>query len=135
MIEHSEDPGRIARVAFTYAHIPIIAGIVVSAVAAELMIAHPRGHTGWGVAASILGGPALFLRRQPLVQGADRALAAAVAPGRASGFSPPRSSLVPWLSPLALGALALAHPGRWWRSGSAFRSAPACARRPAGTGR
>ncbi len=60
-IEHSEDPGRIARVAFTYAHLPIIAGIVVSAVAAELIIAHPLGHTGWGVAASILGGPALFL--------------------------------------------------------------------------
>ena len=60
-IEHSEDPGRIARVAFTYAHLPIIAGIVVSAVAAELIIAHPLGHTGWGAAASILGGPALFL--------------------------------------------------------------------------
>ena len=60
-IEHSDDPGRVARVAFTYAHIPIVAGIVVSAVAAELMIAHPSGHTGWGVAASILGGPALFL--------------------------------------------------------------------------
>ena len=61
VIEHSDDPGRIARVAFTYAHIPIIAGIVVSAVAAELVIAHPDGHAGWGVAASILGGPALFL--------------------------------------------------------------------------
>ena len=44
VIEHSDDPGRVARIAFTYAHIPIVAGIVVSAVAAELMIAHPSGH-------------------------------------------------------------------------------------------
>ena len=61
MIEHAEDPGRVARIAFTYAHIPIVAGIVVSAVAAELVIAHPTGRVGWGEAASILGGPALFL--------------------------------------------------------------------------
>ena len=61
LIEHSDDPGRVARIAFTYAHIPIVAGIVVSAVAAELMIGHPGGHVGWGAAASILGGPALFL--------------------------------------------------------------------------
>ena len=47
-IEHSDDPGRMARIAFTYAHIPIIAGIVVSAVAAELVIAHPDGHAGVG---------------------------------------------------------------------------------------
>jgi len=39
----------------------IVAGIVVTAVAAELMIGHPGGHVGWGAAASILGGPALFL--------------------------------------------------------------------------
>ncbi|MFO1106516.1 MAG: low temperature requirement protein A [Amaricoccus sp.] len=60
-IEASEDPGQIARVAFTYAHIPIIAGIVLTAVAAELVIAHPGGHTGPGAAAAILGGPGLFL--------------------------------------------------------------------------
>ncbi len=61
LIEHSDDPGRVARIAFTYAHIPIVAGIVLSAVAAELVIAHPAGHTGTGEAAAILGGPALFL--------------------------------------------------------------------------
>jgi low temperature requirement protein LtrA len=60
-IEHASDPGRMARVAFTYAHIPIIAGIVVSAVAAELVIAHPEDLTGVGATASVLGGPALFL--------------------------------------------------------------------------
>ena len=60
-IEHSSDPGRMARIAFTYAHIPIIAGIVVSAVAAELVIAHPEDRAGVGATASVLGGPALFL--------------------------------------------------------------------------
>jgi low temperature requirement protein LtrA len=106
VIEHSDDPGRVARIAFTYAHIPIVAGIVVSAVAAELMIAHPAGHTGWGVAASILGGPALFLagihwfksltaRLPPLSHMVGLGLFALAA------------LLVPWLSPLGLGTLAL----------------------------
>ena len=61
VIEHSDDPGRIGRIAFTYAHIPIIAGIVLSAVAAELVLAHPSGHASAGEAASIVGGVALFL--------------------------------------------------------------------------
>ena len=106
-IEHSEDPGRIARVAFTYAHLPIIAGIVVSAVAAELIIAHPLGHTGWGVAASILGGPALFLVGNHWF----KALTARWPPlSHLVGIGVFALSLVivPWLSPLGLGGLALA---------------------------
>ena len=42
---HSADPGRLARVAFTYAHLPMVAGIIISAAADEMMIAHPFGHT------------------------------------------------------------------------------------------
>lgn len=61
VIEHDEDPGRVARLAFTYAHIPIIAGIVLSAVASELIIAEPVHHVTAGEAAAIVGGPALFL--------------------------------------------------------------------------
>lgn len=61
LIEHQADPGRIARLAFTYAHIPIIAGIVLSAVASELIIAHPTHHATLAEAAAIVGGPALFL--------------------------------------------------------------------------
>lgn len=60
-IEHSDDPGRLARLAFTYAHIPIVAGVVLSAVGAERAIAHP-GHPGsWAEAASVMGGVMLFL--------------------------------------------------------------------------
>ena len=57
----SEDPGRIARSAYTYFHLPMIAGIIAVAAADELTVAHPVEH---GTAASValtLGGTALFL--------------------------------------------------------------------------
>jgi low temperature requirement protein LtrA len=57
----SARPGELARAAYTYAHIPLVAGIVVTAVADELVLAHPGGHTSLAAAAVILGGPALFL--------------------------------------------------------------------------
>ena len=60
-IASSDDPGRIARLAFTYAHIPIVAGIVLAAVGAERAIAHPHAAGSWVEAASIVGGTALFL--------------------------------------------------------------------------
>ena len=40
---HTGDPGRTARSAYTYVHIVIVAGIVVCAVADELVLMHP-GH-------------------------------------------------------------------------------------------
>lgn len=60
-IEHSDDPGRLARLAFTYAHIPIVAGIVLTAVGAERSIAHPMDPATLAEAASVLGGVMLFL--------------------------------------------------------------------------
>ncbi|HTU64383.1 MAG TPA: low temperature requirement protein A [Steroidobacteraceae bacterium] len=60
-IAHSDDPGRMARAVYTYFHIPIIAGIVVCAVADELTIAHPDGHVGLADAFVLLGGPVLYL--------------------------------------------------------------------------
>lgn len=60
-ISASSDPGRIARVAYTYAHIPLVAGIIVTAAADELVLAHPLGHAGSQAIWLILGGPALFL--------------------------------------------------------------------------
>jgi low temperature requirement protein LtrA len=96
----------VARIAFTYAHIPIVAGIVISAVAAELMIAHPSGHITPGVAASILGGPALFLAGNLWFKG----LTARVPPvSHVVGLCLFAASalLVPWMSPLVLGTLAL----------------------------
>lgn len=60
-IAHSADPGRIARSAYTYTHLLLVAGIIVSAVGDELLLAHPAGHSDAAVAAVMLGGPALFL--------------------------------------------------------------------------
>jgi len=58
--EHAADRGRVARLAYTYLHIPIIAGIIVCAVADELVLAHPGHATNAGIVA-MLGGPLLYL--------------------------------------------------------------------------
>jgi low temperature requirement protein LtrA len=68
-IARSDNPGRLGRLAYTYFHLPIVAGIVVSAVADELVLAHATGHTELAVALSLLGGPALFLIGNLLFKG------------------------------------------------------------------
>jgi low temperature requirement protein LtrA len=60
-ISHSEETGRLARLAYTYLHLPIVAGIVVSAVGDELLLAHPEGHSDMKAVLSMIGGPLLFL--------------------------------------------------------------------------
>jgi low temperature requirement protein LtrA len=55
------DPGRFARDAYTYGHLPIIAGIIATAVGVDLLIEEPaRALHGVGLA-MVLGGPALYL--------------------------------------------------------------------------
>ena len=44
-ISRSSEPGRLARLAYTYLHMPIVAGIIVTAVADELVLKHPGGHS------------------------------------------------------------------------------------------
>jgi low temperature requirement protein LtrA len=64
LIATSDDPGALARSGYTYLHILIVAGIIVAAVADELVLHHPGGHdghTGMATAMAILGGPALYL--------------------------------------------------------------------------
>lgn len=61
VIERSKDPGRIARRAYTYAPLLLVAGIIVTAVGDELSIAHPSGHMDFRIAAVLIGGPFLFL--------------------------------------------------------------------------
>ena len=58
VISLSRDPGRLARSAYTYMHVPIVAGIVVAAVADELVLAHPGGDTNGFALPTIVGGPA-----------------------------------------------------------------------------
>lgn len=61
VIETAEDPGRLARQAYTYAPILLIAGIVVSAVGDEMALSHPSGHMEMPTILVLVGGPALFL--------------------------------------------------------------------------
>ena len=57
----SSEPGRLARLAYTYLHMPIVAGIIVAAVADELVLKHPGGHSDLKTVISAIGGPLLFL--------------------------------------------------------------------------
>jgi low temperature requirement protein LtrA len=61
IISETDDPGRIGRSAYTYFHLPMVAGIIVCAVADELTIAHPEAPGSAALTAATLGGPALFL--------------------------------------------------------------------------
>jgi low temperature requirement protein LtrA len=60
-LAQDKDPGRMARLAYTYFHIPIVAGIIVTAASDEMAVAHPAGHAGGPEIAALLGGPALYL--------------------------------------------------------------------------
>jgi low temperature requirement protein LtrA len=101
---HSDDPGRLGRL-YTYIHLLLVAGIIVSAAADELVLAHPEGHTDVKTAATVIGGPALFLvgnllfkrtqiRRTGLSHMVGLGLLAALIP------------LTPFAPPLVLAALA-----------------------------
>jgi low temperature requirement protein LtrA len=61
MISHADNAGLIARNAYTYLHMPIVAGVVVTAVADEMILAHPLGHSDLALMLAVCGGPALFL--------------------------------------------------------------------------
>ncbi|MGZ8324877.1 MAG: low temperature requirement protein A [Rhodoplanes sp.] len=50
-----------SRASAIHLHLLIIAGIIVGAVADELVLAHPAGHVDGKTALAILGGPALFV--------------------------------------------------------------------------
>jgi low temperature requirement protein LtrA len=61
LISKSSEPGRLARLAYTYLHMPIVGGIILSAVADELVLTHPADHSDLKTVVSAIGGPLLFL--------------------------------------------------------------------------
>ena len=61
LISKSSESGRLARLAYTYLHLPIVAGIIVSAVADELVLKHPDGASDLKTISTAIGGPSLFL--------------------------------------------------------------------------
>ncbi len=57
----SEDPGRIARLVYTYIHLAIVGGVIISAASDEIVLARPLERASLGAAAATVGGAALFL--------------------------------------------------------------------------
>ena len=92
VIERSADPGRLGRSAYTYLHLPMVAGIIVAAVGDELSIAHPGGPMTAPTAATLLGGPALFLLGHLLFK---RAVFGTPSPSRLAALAAPRGARPP----------------------------------------
>lgn len=61
LISKTADSGRLARLAYTYLHMPIVAGIILTAVADELVLKHPSAHSDLRTIVSTIGGPLVFL--------------------------------------------------------------------------
>jgi low temperature requirement protein LtrA len=61
LISKSGESGRLARSAYTYLHMPIVGGIILSAVADELVLTHPTAPSDLRIVLSTVGGPLLFL--------------------------------------------------------------------------
>jgi low temperature requirement protein LtrA len=100
-MSESDDPGRLARDAYTYLHLPIVAGIIGTAVGDDLLIAEPhRALHGVGLAV-VVGGPALYLLGENLFR---RRMTATVNPKRflAAGALIVLALLGPHVSALAL---------------------------------
>ncbi|RYF74248.1 MAG: low temperature requirement protein A [Comamonadaceae bacterium] len=60
VIEHSADPGRLGAY-FHYLHVILIAGVIVCAVADDLVVAHPLDPVKLKYAAVVVGGPLIYL--------------------------------------------------------------------------
>jgi low temperature requirement protein LtrA len=61
VLTSTEDPGRLGRSAYTYFHLPMVAGIIAVAAADELTVAHPGEPGTLDSIALTLGGTALFV--------------------------------------------------------------------------
>jgi low temperature requirement protein LtrA len=65
-LELSEDRTRMARDAYTYLHVLLIAGVIVAAVGDEIAITTPTARLGAAQLAAVVAGPALYLFAQSL---------------------------------------------------------------------
>jgi low temperature requirement protein LtrA len=59
--EETSAPATVAHGLFTYGHLPIVAGIILTAVGEDFSLSHPDEQSSIKNALAILGGPALFL--------------------------------------------------------------------------
>lgn len=59
--EETAEPQVIAQQLFTYGHLPIVAGIILTAVGEDFSLSHPEETGSYSHALALLGGPILFL--------------------------------------------------------------------------
>ncbi len=106
----ASEQGRLGRSAYTYFHLPIVAGVIVAAVGDELTIDHPTGHANGPIVATVLGGPVLFLAGHLLYKRAifNHLSISRVVAGALLGVLAAVSSAGVRIPPLALSALATA---------------------------
>ncbi len=60
-IEATRETGRLARNAYTYLHMPIVAGVIVAAVTDEIALQHPTDPQAVSFLLAAYGGPGMFL--------------------------------------------------------------------------
>jgi low temperature requirement protein LtrA len=119
VIAGSSDPGRLARLAYTYIHLLLVAGIIVSAVADEFVLAHPSGHSEPRTVVAVLGSTALFIAGVWLFRWATVARSSLSLPAGLLALGPLAlwgSHLAPWLLMTATAAI-LCGAAAWeaWR--------------------
>lgn len=61
LMEQTDDAGVLARNAYTYLHMPIVAAVIITAVGDELALSHPTDPAHLPVILTLVGGPLLFL--------------------------------------------------------------------------
>ena len=66
LLATTEDPARLARDAYTYLHLPIVAGVIMVAVGDDLLIVHPGRALSTGGVIMLTGGPALYVAGEAL---------------------------------------------------------------------
>jgi low temperature requirement protein LtrA len=67
-LERAEHRTTVARDAYTYLHVVLVAGIIVTAVGDELVIAHPRDSLTHAEVAAVVAGPAIYLLAHTLIR-------------------------------------------------------------------
>jgi low temperature requirement protein LtrA len=105
LMQRTDDAGGLARIAYTYVHVILIAGIVLGAVSDEIILIHPTGHAEAKYTAVILGGPAFFVLGNLLfkwITAGMPPLSHMIGLALLAGLA----LLSPLLAPLVLGALA-----------------------------